>query len=447
MRFLEQIKKIPKSYLNTNAIKKVLLNKYWLVLSVSGVFFTYFILNEMGTGVFIGTSAFFLFVQAMTDNYRIRTIPYLYLSLVTIVFLIIALSFLFSFNNTDMGRVSRLFKFLVIIFSIHCISRLAIEDHVVRIIQSFLLISILWEFAACIFFKMPFGTFSNPHYLANFTALSLPLLFYFFWVSEKVDKMVFFIAGLIDIHLLLISSSRPAILALFLSSMFVIILCVHHRYKWLCTLIIALLLLFVFLTDYMGVYSRFKDLVVHFKEDERWQLWDVGWKMLSDNSTAAWFFGNGLGSISQSFQKYVSVLGYDWSFLTFPHLNILEILYENGLVGAMLISGGLMYLLYFMAKLVKKAENERRRVFAGCVLIMFMTSLFHSGMSFQFYSKYTLYPLAFIIGCGLAIHDQDFMKLSGILKNSTQSRILNLDIPSVDIESRKMPQHEYLLTI
>jgi hypothetical protein len=78
---------------------------------------------------------------------------------------------------------------------------------------------------------------------------------------------------------------------------------------------------------------------------------------------------------------------------------------------------------------------------------MFMTSLFHAGMSFQFYSKFALYPLAFIIGCGLAIHDQDFIKLSGILKNSAQSRILNLDIPSIENESRKMPQHEYLLTI
>ena len=193
---------MPMSYLNTDAIKKVLLNKYWLVLSVSGVFFTYFILNEMGTGVFIGTSAFFLFVQALTDNYRIRTIPYSYLALVTIVFLIIALSLLFSFKNTDMGRVGRLLKFLVIVFSIHSISRLAIKDHVVRIIQSSLLVSILWEFVACIFFRMPFGTFTNPHYLANFTALVLPVLFYFFWVSEKVDKMVFMIVGLIDIHVL-----------------------------------------------------------------------------------------------------------------------------------------------------------------------------------------------------------------------------------------------------
>ena len=399
----------------------MLLNKYWLVLSVSGVFFTYFILNEIGTGVFIGTSAFFLFMQAMTDNYRIRTIPNLYLSLVTIVFLIIALSFLFSFNNTDMGRVNRLFKFLVIIFSIHCISRLAVDDHVVHIIQCFLLVSILWEFAACIFFSMPFGTFSNPHYLANFTALSLPILFYFFWVSEKVNKVVSFIVGLIDIHLLLISSSRPAILALFLSSIFVLFFCVRHRYKWLCSLIIALLLLSILLTDYLGMYSRFKDLAVNFREDERWQLWDVGWKMLSDNSTTAWFLGNGLGSISQAFQKHVSVLGYDWSFLTFPHLHILEIVYENGVVGAIFIFGGLMYLLYFFIKLVSKAETETKRVFAGCVLIMFLTSLFHANMSFQFYSKYTLYPLAFIIGCGLAIRDQNLKTLSGTFQNCTQT--------------------------
>ena len=412
--------------LNVNAIKQVLLNKYWLVLSIAGVFFTYFILNEMGTGVFIGTSAFFLFMQAMTDNYRIRTIPHSYSVLVTIVFLIIALSLLFSFNNTDMGRVSRLFKFLIIIFSIHCISRLDIEDHVVRIIQCLFLVSILWEFVAYIFFRMPFGTFSNPHYLANFAALALPILFYFFWVSENVNKMVFLIVGLIDLHLLLASSSRPAILALFLSSIFVIFFCVRHRYKWLYTLIVALLLLSIILTDYLGIYSRFKDLAMNFREDERWQLWDVGWKMLSDNSTAAWFFGNGLGGISQAFQKYVSVLGYDWSFLTFPHLHILEIVYENGLVGAILIFGGLVDLLYFFIKLARKAENETKRVFAGCVLIMFMTSLFHANMSFQFYSKYTLYPLAFVIGCGLAIHDQDFKKLSGILKNCTDSENLTL---------------------
>jgi len=426
----------------------VLLKKYWLVLSVSGVFFTYFILNETGTGVFIGTSAFFLTMQAMTDNYRIRSIPYLYLSLAAIVFLIIALSFLFSFNNTDMGRVSRLFKFLIIIFSIHCISRLAVEDYIVRIIKSFLLVSILWEFAAWFFFAMPFGTFSNPHYLANFAALSLPILFYFFWVSEKVDKMIFLLVGLVDIHLLLISSSRPAILALFLSSIFVIFFCVRHRYKWLCTLIIALLLLSILLTDYLGIYSKFKDLAVNFKEDERWQLWDVGWKMLLDNSTVAWFFGNGLGSISQTFQKYVSVLGYRWSFLTFPHLHILEVVYENGVVGAIFVFGGLMYLLYFFIKLLRKAENESKRVFAGCILIMFLTSLLHTNMSFQFYSKYTLYPLAFIIGCGLAIRGPKLKTSSGTLQCCTKTGNMSLrDSFLAEIKWQKVPLHECVVTL
>ena len=407
--FLNKSKLYWMRYLNTNAIKQVLLNKYWLVLSILGVFFTYFILNEMGTGVFIGTSAFFLLIQTIFGKYRIKTIPFTYLALGTIVFLIIALSFLFSFENTDMTRASRLIKFLIIVFTIHCISRLSIEVHIVRIIQSFLSLSILWEFVACILYRMPYGTFSNPHYLANFAALALPGMFYFFWVSDKVYKVIFFIVGLLDVHLLLLSSSRPAIMALFLSTMFVILFCAHRRYKWLCTFIIFILLLTIFLTDYMGVYSRFKDLAINFKEEERWQLWEAGWKMLSDNSTAAWIFGNGLGSISPSFKKYVSVFGYKWSLLTFPHLHIFEILYENGVVGAILIFSGISALLYFFIKFVRKATNGARRVLAGCILVMFLTSLFHTNMTFQFYSKYTLYPLAFIIGCVLAIYDQNFI--------------------------------------
>ena len=383
------------------------MHKCWLVLSLTGIIITSYIFEYKGTGIFIGVTAFFLCMHVWFGNYQIGTIPITYLYLTSILLLIIVFTFIFSFSNTDTGHVSRLAKSLIIVSAIYIISKQGIDKATIQIVKVLLCLLILWQFIAIQIFNMPFGTLSNRHYLANFAILSLPITFYFFMDSPKYSNILFLIAFIIDSHILLHTSSRPAIFGITLFTIFSIFLFSDNRYKWISLSVTLALIVIIGITNYEGIFVRFKDLLVNIQNEERWQLWKVGWKMLLDNSISAWIFGNGIGSVPSAFNASIKeqIPIANWSYLTIPHFHVLEILYDNGIIGAALIFGGMSILLFSLFKKVKTLTNLHTRILGKCLLFTLVVFLFHSSMTYGFYSKYSLYSLSFIIGCSIAILD------------------------------------------
>jgi hypothetical protein len=383
------------NYLTKNRIKPIILSTSWLALSLCGIFITSYIFNYKGTGIFLGISAFMIVTHLVVGDYRLNDLPIPYVLLVSLIIYLIVSSFIFSFEHTDSGRVGRLVKFLIIVFSLHIISQSKTNKLIIQIPVIVLVLSILWQYIAHFLFKMPYGTFTNPHYLSNFVLLTLPLSYYFLWSSKKNYKVLFLALCLMDIQLLILSGSRTAIIGIIFSILFIVLLIGRTRIKIAGTLLLLSFVFLLYLTDYADISSRFYELFSNIQNEERTILWPLGWKLLSGNSLIEWLFGNGLGEIAHSIPATSHQL---WPADSFPHLSIIELLYENGIIGAFFIVSGLISIFILVVQFVISAGNTNERILFECIIITFLSFFFHTGLTMHFYSKQTLYSLAFILG-------------------------------------------------
>jgi hypothetical protein len=122
--------------------------------------------------------------------------------------------------------------------------------------------------------------------------------------------------------------------------------------------------------------------------------------MLSGNSLIEWLFGNGLGEIAHSIPAESHKL---WPADSFPHLSILELLYENGIIGTFFVISGLISILIILVQYAISLGNKNLRILLEGIIITFLSVLFHTGLTMHFYSKQTLYSLAFILGLAFSL--------------------------------------------
>ena len=111
---------------------------------------------------------------------------------------------------------------------------------------------------------------------------------------------------------------------------------------------------------------------------------------------AAWIVGNGIGGGRSVVPEYIADPGL--KTLIFSHNYFLEICYENGIIGVILVFGGMASLLYYAIKTAKRTENKNIRILINCMVVAFISWLIHAGLTVPFYSKYAQYSLAFILG-------------------------------------------------
>ena len=152
-----------------------------------------------------------------------------------------------------------------------------------------------------------------------------------------------------------------------------------------------------------------KYLVVNLAKEERVQLWSQIWHKLAENTTLEWLFGHG---IQRSPVPYFRTPSSPAVYIIFPHNHLLEILYLNGIVGALLVFGGLAFVFGGVIRAAWQYPEGQKRILINCTLMVFLSWLIHSGLTFPFYSKYSLLPMAFILGTMLVlsskpVDDQD----------------------------------------
>jgi len=380
----------------------MLLNPYWLVLSLSGIFFFFFALNRGGTNVFIWASAFFLLTHLVLGEFSLKSIPACYWSALVVCAALIVISLVFAYDGTHKDRIFRLVKMLVIIFALHLTSRFVAAKTALKILGAMLVLSVTWQFTARVFFGTLYGTWPNPHYLANFAILSLPLIFYYFRTIPNPYKYFFLVLIFMDIDPVFENASRPAFLALVVSTLFVIIFFTRGRYRWISLLATGASIGLLGITNYAGFFDSLKELIATLSTEERVQIWGYSLEMLQDNSPLAWFIGNGIGSTYDILQKY-AIPDSIYETFSFPHNFLIQILFENGIIGSVLVFGGQAFLLYLFIRLSNTADDASERLFINCMMAVFLNCLIFTGLTVGFYSKYTLYPLGFIIGIAFVL--------------------------------------------
>ncbi len=380
----------------------ILLNPHWLLFSLSGLFFFFFALNRGGANVFIWAGAFFVMVHWKFGDVSVKNLsPYNWAVLGVCAGLIL-MSLVFSYETTYKDRLFRLVKMLVIVFTVDLAGRTAPSKPVFGLFGLLLALSVIWQTAARVVFQMPYGTWSNPHYLANFAILALPLLFYYFKAAPRPYRFLFPVLMILAIDPVLRNASRPAFVALVVSTVFVVTFFVRSRYRWIGLLAVAVFLVVLVVTNYAGFSDHLQELIVNLSEEERVHIWSYSTDMLRDNSPTAWFVGNGIGSSNEYLKEY-ALPDPSYKSFNFPHNFLIQVLFENGIIGSVLVIGGYAGLLTLFVKLSKTAVERSTRLFVNCMMAVFLNGLFFTGLTVGFYSKYTLYPLGFIIGIAFVL--------------------------------------------
>lgn len=379
-------------------LQAVLTSRYWLILTLSGVYFVFFALNRGGVNFFIVLSVSFLILNVLTGEYPLKKIPGYYLIIVAICVYLLLVSVIVSPEQSHSRWMKNLVRMLGLIFCIHCLSQKKIDDRVVGFFAIVLSLGICWQFAVHVLFDMPYGTLTNRHYLASFTVCALPMIIYFFCVAKGWYKCIVLPIALIGADLLLQSGSRPAFLGIICGALFVIIFLTKGRGKWVGIASMLLVLGVLFITDYANMASRIEDLIVNIAEEERVQFCTEAWNKLEDNSLMSWIFGHGIQWFPVSYTENSVTIRF-----VSPHNHFLEIVYLNGLVGLILVYGGLAVLFLSVVNKAKQTHDKRVRILLKCILVTFLSWFIHCGLTFPFYSKYSIYSLAFILGLLLVL--------------------------------------------
>ena len=394
-----------------NRIKIVCGHHIPLEIAIIGVFLS-FSLNQGSIGDFMkACTALFLF-NFFAGNYNYKKLSKGHIIFLLVILLILLINF--TVPGLSVHKRS-LFYFLYFTGVVLAIDSLAVKfkkngtGFFPCICAVSVIIAVIIQFIEYFIHlgSGQHGLYHNIHHLGFFAILTIPILFYFFFSSKRLLRYLLILPVIMDFYLLWESSSRIAWLAFFAACFITFLF--FFKIKGIMKLTAGLLLfssLSLFMAGFSDVEKRFQDFASNWRQEERIIIWGDTIKMLKDNSVKDWIIGHGIGSFRNHYFKYstyyVPKTTTPYSF-TFPHNTILQIIFENGLVGAILFSG-LFFLLFFSLK--KKAFILKNR----STLYLLITTFCISSAFFIFifftlpvYSRYTLCPAGLIIGLCLVM--------------------------------------------
>jgi O-antigen ligase len=381
---------------NRGKIEAILTSKYWLLATLSGIFFFFFALNRGGYVVCIHASFIFLVFNVVLGKYNLKKIPVTYIVTAVICIVIIIESFIVAPYASHTGWMRNLGRLLIIIFSIHLLSQKHINERIVNVtFIGIVLLSVCWQFGAFYFFKMPYGTFSNIHYLSSFAVLTIPVIVYGMLYIPGWYKIIAVAILIMDIDLLVQTGSRPAIIGITVGSLPIFFFFTRGHIKWMGLALIVMLCAALYVSDYAEISSKFEELIVNLAKEERVQFWSQAWNKLTENTALEWLFGHGIQRFPVS---YIQDSASPAISFVFPHNHLLEILYLNGIVGALLVFGGFAFVFVGVIKAALQNPERQKCILINATLVVFLSWLIHSGLTFPFYSKYSVLPMALILG-------------------------------------------------
>lgn len=293
----------------------------------------------------------------------------------------------------------------VISLSIWCLAKYHKKLHHEYIINAAILLLTAYVLAQCtamLVFKLPYGTTKNPHYLAQYCALSIPVaIFCFYSVNAKLKLLLSILCVALG-SLLIHTMSRPAWLALLLTGLISLIFLGKKNLKKYALLIVTIpTILYGF--NVAGFGERALDLAQHITTEERVAIWQDDWKMQQASSQKQWIVGHGLNSFYNDFKPYSSYHLENIDFNS-PHNQVLEVLYTSGIAGLFVLL--LLYgLLYFqLVKLIKSQLSSDKNV-SILLLALLTINLLFVAITVPFFRTYTLNVIAMITGAVLYMQE------------------------------------------
>jgi len=375
--------------------RRILLHPHWLTAALSAAVFFQFALNRGGVESAIWAAGALLVVHAVTGNFDLRRLPrqtWIFLAAVGGLLLI---SWSLAPESTDPGRAGRIIKFAVLVLAVQYLASQQLGDQLRAWVTALAVAIVVWQFAFHTLTGSLYGTFSNPHYLAYFSALLLPVLVTAgTWFRPPYGYLVYLLLFL-DLTLVFNDLKKPTIPLLAIGAglgAFVWSVASRHMRWALAALVIGLAAAAMLLVDdaqlaRLGLATP--------SGDERVQIWADSLRMLGDNDVRDWLVGNGIGSFRHDFRGYFTP---QLSNLPLPHNHFLELLYESGAVVTAVIVGFLAYLAWQSLRMSDSLADRNLRNLARGNLSALAVWFVFSFLAFGVYSRYTLYPFGIMVG-------------------------------------------------
>jgi O-Antigen ligase len=248
----------------------------------------------------------------------------------------------------------------------------------------------------------------NTGHLSIYSALALVIAVGLIVVFRSSLKPRIAALGIALVYHVMVSTWIPVVLGLLSSAM--LVFCLFHKRKvTLLVTAIALLQIVFAIGNFANYRERLTGLVQKIGTDERVVIWSDAWKMQAASSWPKWVYGHGLNSFLTDFRAYSTYTEPRYSnvekvdvetFIRFrsPHNVFLDVLYTSGVIG-LILATLLYFLLYtFFIKVVYRRRSSSSVVLACTMLGVLTTSLVSNGLNFPFFSRFHIYPLAFICG-------------------------------------------------
>ena len=274
-----------------------------------------------------------------------------------------------------------------------CGSRLTIPKGLLeKVLVLILGIYIVAQVVAVVIMGRPYGTTKNPHYLAFYSTLGLMLATYLFCRTHAWWRAVLLIMSPVFGYLILMSSSRPAWIALVLAIlMFLLMVNVRSKRWMLIMLVLVPSLLFVANVGDFG--SRLTELVQDIDHEERVVIWQNAWQMQQASHPGQWVWGHGLDSFREAFEQYSQYHGIvDFNS---PHNSVFELLYLSGIVG---LAGFILFYLLVYYQLWKLARRSPQPAAAGLMIAALTFNVLFISITIPVFTSYNLYVIGMVVG-------------------------------------------------
>lgn len=246
-----------------------------------------------------------------------------------------------------------------------------------------------------------YGTTKNPHYLAIYSALFLVAATFLAanW-SRGIQRYGLILSAVVLGCLLLYTSSRPTWIALMLTVL-IGVTCLRSRAKLLLIGLAGVLFAVLFLSDAGNFKTRMDDLVMHANTEERVTIWEDTWVMQQQSSRQQWWLGHGVEAFEHDFQPYSRYYANEGLVYNSPHNAILELLYQFGLVGLVVVLGFLVWLYYALFARYLRARRQvmhERQMVMLLLLSLLTVTLVAVSITLPFFVSIHLNVIALVMG-------------------------------------------------
>lgn len=352
--------------------------------------------------VFININLIIVVLHGISHLVKGKEIPYLKL----IAIFVVPISFM-ALHMLAIGKIVFIKEMRLLILAtsltagIWILANCKMDQVKKYILPSTILLILTYFFVqiiAIIYMHRPFGTTKNPHYLAQYSALCLPVAAYCYSQVLSIRVKSLLIIAMLGLGaLVLYTSSRPAWIALLISALIRLFFLNEKKRVWVFSLIL-IIPIFLFLTNVANFGSRITELAENITKEERVTIWHDAWILQKTSNNKEWLIGHGMDSFLENFKPYSN---YHKQSIDYngPHNFFLELLYTSGIIGVGLFVFVCSLLYGYLIGNVKLCSELK--IFNGLLISILTFNLLFVIITIPFFTSYNLNLIALVGGAAL----------------------------------------------